>query len=71
MIWRRQHHRVTPAQVAEIAEARKATERVRREIESSRRRWPQVESIAARLREIRRENHLADDLHMIFSERRG
>lgn len=71
MIWRRQHHRVTPAQAAEIAEARKATERVRREIESSRRRWPQVESIAARLREIRRENHLADDLHMIFSERRG
>lgn len=73
MIWRRgrsgrpREHAVTPADVADLAAAKEARARVERQIETGRSRWPAVMSIKAKLREIREENHLADDLHVIFT----
>jgi uncharacterized coiled-coil DUF342 family protein len=68
---RRKDQGVTPSQAADIAAAREARERIERTMQTSRLRWPRVRAIAARLEEIREENHLAEDLHVIFSERRG
>lgn len=62
---------VTPAQAADIAEAQRALSEVRKATERGRSRWPAVLEIKAKLREIREENHLADDLLLIFTERRG
>jgi hypothetical protein len=80
--WRRQqrtHSAVTPADAADLEAARVARERIEQEreqveraIESGRSRWPLILATVARLREIREENHLADDLHVIFTgHRRG
>lgn len=80
MIWRRRRAQasgggreraVTPAQAADVAEARKALSEVRKATESSRSRWPMVLEIKAKLREIRETNHLAEDLKLIFSEHRS
>lgn len=76
MIWRRRHEEgreraVTPAQAEDLAAARKALDQVRSATEAGRSRWPAVLEIKARLREIRRENHLAEDLFLIFTDRRG
>lgn len=72
MIWlnrRNPGRAVTPAQAADIAAARAARERIERTMETSRSRWPRVRAIAARLEQIREENHLAEDLRAIFSDR--
>lgn len=62
-------HPVTPADVADLAAAREALAAAHRESAELRSRWPVVQSTVARLREIRRENHLAADLHTIFTTR--
>lgn len=65
-------HAVTPADAADLAQARQAREQVERATESSRSRWPLISRTVAILEEIRRENHLADDLRVIFtSHQRG
>lgn len=77
--WRRQRTQgaVTPADAADLAAARRARqsiererERVERAIESGRSRWPVIQSAAAFLRQVHEENHLADDLRVIFTDRR-
>lgn len=52
---------------ADLEAARQAREQVERATEKSRSRWPLIRRTVAVLEEIRRENHLAEDLHVIFS----
>ncbi|MES2211365.1 MAG: hypothetical protein V4515_14475 [Chloroflexota bacterium] len=61
---------MTPADAADLAAAREARARIERELAATRSRWPAVAATVARLREIREENHLAEDLHTIFTAHR-
>jgi hypothetical protein len=67
---------VTPAQASDLRAAREAQKRVARSVEQvkavrdvSASRWPRVDAVRSELSRIRRENHLADDLGVIFRER--
>lgn len=64
-------HAVTPADMADLQAARKAREQVEKATEISRSRWPLINQVTAYLRQVHEENHLADDLRLIFGTRRG
>ncbi len=59
---------VTPAQVEDLAAARDAAARVRATADIGLSRWPRVRAVQGHLERIRRENHLADDLRLIFRD---
>lgn len=61
---------VTPSQAADLAAARAAQARTRAVHDVGLSRWPRVRAVAHGLSEIRRENHIADDLSVLFRERR-
>lgn len=81
MIWRRKAQGtsrdtpggpITPADAADLAAARAALEKIRMETEIGRSRWPIVLATVSYLKRVHQENHLADDLNLIFtSTRRG
>lgn len=75
MIWGRkapEQRAMTPADAADLAAAKRAREQVEKEIESGRSRWPVIFAAVEYLRKVHEENHLADDLRVIFtSSRRG
>lgn len=56
----------TPSQVADLAAARDAQARIQRVSDVGAARWDRVHTVQRRLEQIRRENHLADDLMVIF-----
>lgn len=69
----RPHTAVTPADAADLQAARsaleqahEAREQVERDLQRTLSRWPVVLATVAHLRRIREENHIADDLHVIF-----
>lgn len=64
---------VTPAQAADLAAARDAQARiqasrvrVQRISDVGAARWPRVNAVVHWAEEIRRENHLADDVRVLF-----
>lgn len=74
MIWP-QRHRETPTDLEAVQRdmkvARAALEQVERATEKSRSRWPLIRRTVAILEEIRDTNHLAEDLHTIFTSQRS
>lgn len=60
---------ITPSQAADLAAAKRAQARVRAVGDVGASRWPRVREVAHGLSEIRRENHIAEDLSVLFRER--
>jgi hypothetical protein len=52
----------------ELDAARRARAESEQAMEAGRSRWPIVHAIVSRSREIRQENHLAEDLRAIFRD---
>lgn len=71
MRWRRdkaaEQRSMTPADAADLAAAREARREVERAIETGRSRWAVINATADYLRKVHEENHLADDLRVIFT----
>jgi hypothetical protein len=68
---------VTPAQAADLAAARQAQARVReaqarvqRVADVGLSRWPRVHALRGWAEQVRRENHLAEDVELILRSKR-